>query len=183
MVQHAFIGSLLTDIERQCEDARTLAAGLDPAQRAWAPALGAWSMSQCFDHLTVTAAAYRPKVELALESGRPPPPREHRAGFTGRMLLRYLDPSRPNKMRAPKVFEPAPAPPADALEKFLDSQAMLRGWIERAAGIDFNRAKVTSPASRLIRLRVGDALAILVVHVTRHLLQARRVREHAAFPR
>ena len=55
--------------------------------------------------------------------------------------------------------------------------------MESAKGIDLRRNKVTSPVSKLIRINLGDALLILVVHSQRHLQQIARVRAHPDFPK
>ena len=54
--------------------------------------------------------------------------------------------------------------------------------LRRADGVDISRAKVTSPLSKLLKLRIGAAFAILAAHGRRHLWQARQVRRQAGFP-
>lgn len=58
----------------------------------------------------------------------------------------------------------------------------LAALLERAAGADIVRARLASPVMPLLKLNVGEALELQVVHIARHLAQARRVREDAAFP-
>jgi hypothetical protein len=49
--------------------------------------------------------------------------------------------------------------------------------------VDLVAARLSSPASRLIRMNLGDAFRILVVHGRRHLGQIERVLARDAFPR
>jgi hypothetical protein len=41
---------------------------------------------------------------------------------------------------------------------------------------------MSSPVAKLIRLNLGDAINILVVHTQRHLQQMARIRNHPEFP-
>ncbi|HEX5580297.1 MAG TPA: hypothetical protein VFX39_01900, partial [Gemmatimonadaceae bacterium] len=71
----------------------------------------------------------------------------------------------------------------DAPERFLAQQCTLRGLIDRAHGYDLRAIRIHSPLSRLLTLRLGECLEMLVVHELRHLEQAERVREAAGFGR
>jgi hypothetical protein len=74
------------------------------------------------------------------------------------------------------------APPealSPLLERYLEQ---LRAIRREAAGLDLRRTRVVSPVTRLVRMNVGDALALLLTHERRHLGQIGRVRESAGFP-
>jgi hypothetical protein len=68
------------------------------------------------------------------------------------------------------------------LDRFLACQALLLAAIEGADGLDLNRVRVTTPISRVLRISLGEALALATGHTRRHLDQARRVRAHPRFP-
>jgi hypothetical protein len=80
-----------------------------------------------------------------------------------------------------RTFLPPPARP-DAPERLLAAQAELHALLDRAAGRDLRAPRVHSPVTRLLTLRAGEALEMLVVHQDRHLLQAAAVRREPAFP-
>jgi len=68
------------------------------------------------------------------------------------------------------------------LRDFFLLQDHLQGLMEKADGVDLARIKVTSAASRWLRLSLGLWFALLVGHQERHLAQAERVRKQADFP-
>ncbi|MEE8148016.1 MAG: hypothetical protein V3T24_10465, partial [Longimicrobiales bacterium] len=66
---------------------------------------------------------------------------------------------------------------------FLVQQDELLRLLKAAEGADLTRIKVPSPASSLIRFRLGDAFRLIVEHEKRHLLQATRVMAAPGFGR
>lgn len=86
-------------------------------------------------------------------------------------------------MPSPKVFRPSQSPAIeDALEKFLRQQADFLGFVAEAEGLDYNKTRLRSPVTPLMRYSLADAFVVTVVHGWRHLAQARRVREAPDFP-
>ena len=64
--------------------------------------------------------------------------------------------------------------------KRLDETSTL---LDAAAGLEWQRLRLSSPVSPLLRLNLGDAFTILANHDTRHMRQIERVRGQAGFPR
>jgi len=54
--------------------------------------------------------------------------------------------------------------------------------IEKSRDADIQQVKVASPASALLRFRLGDALRLMVEHNKRHLKQADAVMASSGFP-
>ncbi|HEX6532978.1 MAG TPA: DinB family protein [Gemmatimonadaceae bacterium] len=161
-----------------------LTTGLTPAQLLWRPAPDRWGIADCFEHLIATGAAYLPRVSAALAASpahaTPDAEREYRPTWFGRMFVRASAPGgRPIRTRGP--FIPPPAA-ADAPARFLAQQATLRELLASAAGHDLRAIRIRSPLSRLLTLRLGECLELLVVHEQRHIQQAERVREAPGFP-
>ena len=77
---------------------------------------------------------------------------------------------------------PVAAVDASVLTQFLASNDEARHVIDLAAPYDVNRVRFTNPFVPVIRFTIGTGLEILTRHQDRHLLQAERVRAHAAFP-
>lgn len=172
--------------------ATALTSGLTPAQLLWRPSPERWGIADCFEHLIATGVAYLPRVADALAA-----PERRRASSTGadaarqeerlyrptwfgRLFVRASGPEgRPIKTRGP--FVPPPASP-DAPARFLAQQDTLRTLLADAEGRDLRAIRIHSPLSRLLTLRLGECLEMLVVHEQRHLRQAERVREAPGFP-
>ena len=66
---------------------------------------------------------------------------------------------------------------------FLDEQQKFIDFVRQCHGIDYNKTRLRSPVTALVRYSLADAFVITVVHAQRHLAQARRVRENPEFPR
>ncbi len=165
---------------------RTLVDGLTPAQRLWRPDPERWGVADCFEHLVTTGDAYHPRVAAAMSAASPAADlarwsaTEFRPTWFGAWFVRAAGPGgRP--IRAFRPFVPPPATP-DAPERFLAQQGTLRALIDRARGHDLRAIRIHSPISRLITLRLGECLEMLVVHAQRHLEQAERVRSAPGFP-
>jgi hypothetical protein len=84
-------------------------------------------------------------------------------------------------VRAPLALVPPPARP-DAPARLLAQQDELRALIADAHGVDLRAVRIPSPISRLLSLRLGEALEMLLLHQRRHLNQAWRVRRAGNFP-
>lgn len=164
---------------------RALVGPLSAAQRLWRPAPDRWGVADCCEHLLTVNALYLPRLGAALDAAPPPDPALDAAPWRPTWFGRWFvgaagEGGRP--IRAFAVFRPPPPAP-DAPERLLAQQDALRALLDRAAGRDLRAPRVASPLSRLIVLRAGEALEMLVAHQERHLAQARRVAAAPDFPR
>ena len=91
-------------------------------------------------------------------------------------------PEATRKVNAPKVFRPSTSAIADPLGKFLNQQKDFSSFVRQAEGVDYNKVRLRSPVTPLMRYSLADAFVVTVVHGQRHLGQARRVRETPGFP-
>ncbi len=166
-------------------DIAALTQPLTPAQRLWRPAPAVWGVADCCEHLVAIGAAYHPRIRAALAGASRDPAhdaRPWRPTWFGRWFLHMAGPEgRGTRIRARGPFVPPPAR-ADAPERLLAQQGELAALIADARGTALRDLRVTSPLSRLLVLRVGEALEMLVVHQRRHLLQAADVVRASGFP-
>ena len=170
------------------DDARDLVAHLTEAQLNWRPASDSWSIAQCLDHLAVTLEKDDQYLRDAIAKGREKRRVQgavaYRPTMFGGWLIKQLLPETTRKMRAPKVFRPAESSAiAGALERFLQQQDKFLNFVSEAREIDYNKTRLRSAVTPLIRYSLADAFVMIVVHGQRHLAQARRVRDMTAFPR
>ncbi len=108
----------------------------------------------------------------------------YRPTMFGGWLIKQLLPEATRKMRAPRVFRPAESAAIEgALDRFLQQQNKFINFVSDAREIDYNKTRLRSAVTPLIRYSLADAFVMIVVHGQRHLAQARRVRETAEFPR
>ncbi len=178
--------ALRGEIDSTVRQATELGARLSEGQIAWTPPEGGWGVGQCFEHLIVVADGYEARLTPLLEQARAatdsPSLLGHKSTWLGRLFVNGVKPGNPRRLKTPGGFQPPPEPRDQVVEVFCERHARLGQMLEAARGIDLGAWKIASPASRLLRFNLGDALLLLVYHAERHLNQAVRVTEHPEFP-
>jgi hypothetical protein len=168
-------------------DARDLVAGLTDSQFNWRAAPGRWSIAECLDHLNVTAALYIPVISEGIKEGRArrlfgAGPFRH--GYFGNLFfVRLNEPPVKVKVKAPKNLRPQPDKPIEkVLPAFMEAQENYLACVREANGLHLSKIKIQSPASRFVKLSLGQSLAAMAAHERRHLWQARAVKNDPGFP-
>lgn len=178
--------TIIAQAQRNGAEARSVVEGLSDAQLNWKPAADKWSIAQCLEHLTAASRGFDPYFVEALTRGRQrfaaASPPTYQPSFMGRWLIRHVEPESPRKLRAPKIFKPSSSNVQNALNNFLGQQKAFLKFVGETNGIDYNRTRLRSPVTPLVRYSLADAYVITVSHEQRHLQQARRVRETPGFP-
>lgn len=180
----------LSELQRQIAavkaDAPDLVNGLKEAQFNWRPDSASWSIAECLLHLNIIGERYVRVLEPVLEEAAARGTRgqgSFRHGLLSRWILDNTEPPPRQKFKAPRSFKPAWGQPINAvLPTFLHLQDQLTRLIEQSNGLDLLRVKVPAPGLGPVRLNLYVTLAWIAAHERRHLWQARRVRNHAAFP-
>jgi hypothetical protein len=181
------LGKVWNAFESLKAEARTLSSTYSDAQGAWKPAEGRWSMVECLEHLNTTASAYLPFLEQAVakckargKSGDG----SIRHGMLSSWFAATLEPPPKKNFPAPKSFFPDPAKGSlsESVDQFVAHQTSLQELLSSVDGLDCNGVKLRSPASALLRFRLGAAFAITDVHQRRHLWQAEQVAATEGFP-
>ncbi len=177
--------TIASETEKVNGEARQLVAGLTDEQLNWKPAPSRWSIAQCLDHLAVTSENqdFTKAIARGREKRRASDAVAYRPTMLGGWLVKQLLPEAKRKMPAPKVFRPSEGSAINgALERFLRQQEKFLSFVNDARGIDYNKTRLRSPVTPLVRYSLADAFVMTVVHGQRHLAQARRVRETPGFP-
>jgi len=184
----ALLQTVVSEGEKNNEAARALTSGLTDAQLNWKPAADRWSIAQCLEHLAVSTAAFKNYFNAALESGQKKSPVTsppvYKPSLVGGWLAKQVSPEAPRKVPAPKIFRPADSSNIQgSLDMFLQEQERFLAFVRQCGRLDYNKTRLRSPVTPLIRYSLADAFVIVVLHGQRHLAQARRVREMPEFPR
>ncbi len=182
---HPHLRTLLADAEATRAGAERLGTTLSEGQLTWKPAPDVWSVADCFEHLRKTDALYCALLPDALGRAKPGSGPYRPSWFNGK-FIDFASPGSSFKLPAPKAFRPVstgPSAPPDALDGFLDQQAIVLDLLRRADGRNLNTGRFPSPVLSLLRFSVGEGLTLIVRHEQRHLGQASRLTERADFPR
>jgi len=183
-----FLKTVISETEKNSEAARALTSDLSETQLNWKPSAERWSIAQCLEHLAITSSKFDNYFSAALERARRKWPITnglvYKPSMVGGWLARQVDPVTGRNLPSPKVFRPAESSSIHGSpEMILNQQAKFLNFVRQSAGIDYNKTRLRSPVTPLMRYSLADAFVITVLHGQRHLAQARRVREMPEFPR
>jgi len=182
-----FLETVVSETEKNNDTARHLVDGLSNQQLNWKPDAKRWSIAQCLEHLAVTSRGFNGYFPQTIERARNRWPTSsavsYRPTLIGGLLIKQVVPETTRRFPAPKIFKPSDSSSIhDALGIFLKQQNEFLRFVRASEGIDYNRARLRSPVTPLMRYSLADAFVVTIVHEHRHLAQAWRVRETPGFP-
>lgn len=166
-------------------------AYLSPAQLNWQNSKESWSIKQILQHLNEYARFYHSEFLKRIENTRFKEPLPHfissplgKSAWTSMKLGNAKNVKR--KFRSPKQYNPlmnSQLNEIDPIGDFLQNQDELIGILEKAKGVNLRKVKIPISISKIIRLRLGDALQFVIYHNERHVQQIMNIMEHPGFPK
>ena len=182
-VENTHLARLLRTLEEQNERVLRIAGGLNGKQLSWNPPEGGWGIGLILEHLIKSAEPYYDvlprKMAAARSKGLLAKDPAWKRSWFGSFLVKSLE--GPRKVKTLKRFI-ADGVSDRVVERFIETQERISGFIQDADGLDLSRIRVASPFFPLLRYNLADCLAILVVHTTRHLNRAEEVSQMPTFP-
>jgi DinB superfamily len=178
---------LVAELERQRNQAQSLAAGLTEAALNWQPNGGkSWSVAQCLDHLAIMNGLYVKALQDAVNNNRDQlEPRKtpiQPSGWFMRWFIGSEEPPPKFKFSAPKKLAPPSTHSGAVAEDFESLQKQLVDFVHEWGEADLNDLKMKNPLAP-IQLKLDTALLVISYHNRRHLWQAENVKKNAGFPR
>jgi hypothetical protein len=178
--------TIAAETEKNSAEAKRLVSGLSEEQLNWSSSPDKWSIAQCLEHLTVSTRGFEQYFPAAIKRGHEKYPVNsavaYRPSLIGGWLIKQLMPESTRKVPAPKAFRPSQSAITDALENFLAHQDAFLNFVKETGHLDYNKTRMRSPVTPLMRYSLADAFVVTVVHGRRHLAQAWRMRETPGFP-
>lgn len=164
---------------------------LSQTQLTWRPNEVSWNIQEIFCHLNQYAAYYHQAFKRSIEKTKFALTRENylssplgRSAWKSMKLGRAQNVKR--KFKAPKAYNPRLDPTLLTGQDVKDFEANLGelfGIFDQAAKVDLRRVKIPISISKIVRLRLGDALLFVVYHNERHVQQALNIIAHPKFPK
>ena len=183
MKQEALRERLLIELDLLTADVTELTSPLTDAELRWRPPGGGWSIGQALEHVLTGGDRYLTRLRPLIYMPGAPLARaedhDWEPQFTASILVSTLKSKR--KWRAPRVLRVGAEPRPEVRRAFAAQQAAIRALLLAAADLDWNRLRFRSPVNRIVKLNLGDAFTVLVVHGQRHALQMQRVRDLPGF--
>jgi len=165
-------------------------SALSAEQKNWRKDANSWSISEIFAHLNSYAAYYHHAFIRKIEKTRFREPKENFISSPlGRSAWKSMKLGNMNnirrKMKTQRTYNPLFDPSlvnGEDIHTFEKGLEELLRIIENSKQINIRKAKIPISISKIIRLRLGDALLFVVYHNERHMQQAFNVLEHPKFP-
>lgn len=164
---------------------------LSENQLNWAPNVGVWSVSQVLAHLNEYGRYYYPTFEKKIENTRFTSTKEAfissplgRSAWKSMKLGNAKNIKR--KFKAQKGYNPSidnSLVTGNEFADFIAQQNSLLQIIEKAQSVNFRRVKIPISISKIVRLRLGDALLFVTYHNQRHVQQIKNLIANPNFPK
>lgn len=163
---------------------------LNEQQKNWKKDSDSWSLNEIFAHLNEYSKYYHPTFLRRIEKTRFQEPREvfissplGRSAWKSMKLGNAKNIKR--KFKSPRAYNPQidhSLVHGDDIVRFDEGQKELLEIINKAAKVNLRKVKVPISISKIVRLRLGDALLFVVYHNERHVQQALNLLSHSKFP-
>ncbi len=136
--------------------------------------VGKWSILECLEHLNRYHAYYNAVIREGLAAAKDNTiDKNYKNGWFGKMSIDMMSPDNVKKQKAIAKFNPVGSQlTKETITKFLEYQQELLTLLAQAKVKNINQRKVPVEFFKLMKMKIGDALAFVVTHEQRHILQA-----------
>ncbi|WP_348263540.1 DinB family protein [Telmatobacter sp. DSM 110680] len=140
------------------------------------PSPGSWSVTECLQHLNISADSYFPIWQQVIANAAPRKSEmnaPYQADFWGRLLSWILEP--PARIRKKTVLHLEPTERGEievVLDEFVERQERIIGTLRRCRGRAIDQVKIASPVDSRIRYSIWSSFLVNAAHERRHLWQA-----------
>lgn len=156
---------------------------LTDEQLRWKPNPDKWSIIECLQHLNLAERFYIRNIQHKVDAlgliQTEPTDQTLEGDLVGRTLRYVVDPKTTLKIPAPGIIRPRHARDLDVAEvmtQFIELQTLLHDLLNKAVSLDWNQTKLMTIFGNWLKIRMGDAMLMLVAHSERHINQAMRVK-------
>ncbi|MCE3296545.1 MAG: hypothetical protein K0R65_2259 [Crocinitomicaceae bacterium] len=172
------------------ENLRTRFAHLSDEQLRWRPMESSWNILEIFAHLNQYAAYYHQAFKSKIARTKFKVPVDNfLSSPLGRSAWKSMKLGNANnvkrKFKTQKGYNPRLDPSLISgrdLEQLENNFSELQQIIDSSEKVNIRKVKIAISISKIIRLRLGDALLFVVYHDQRHMQQAMNVLSHPNFP-
>lgn len=163
---------------------------LSSTQLDWIPNPGVWSVRQTLAHINISSEHYLNNFTRKIDTTRFTSTVDNfissplgRSAWKSMKLGRAKNIKR--KFKSPKTFNPVliEKREEDEVELFLQNNEQLKQVTEKALTVNLRKVKIPTALSKIVRLRLGDALLFVIYHNQRHIQQVANLIQHKNFPK
>lgn len=142
-----------------------------------------WNALECIEHLNLYGDYYLPEIERRiLAAPRAPQADNFKSSWLGnKFAVSMLPAEKGKKLNSMNTFKDknphGRSLTLNSLHRFLKQQEHLMKLLDMALEIDLTKTKTSITISKLIKLRLGDTIRVVIYHNERHLIQAQKAVE------
>lgn len=138
------------------------------------PSAESWSALDCIEHLCRYGDFYLPECNAVLLSAKAKKAQYFKSSLLGEYFAKSMWPQQSTKtMNTFKNMNPSFSETrAEVLEEFSQQLKQWEDFIAKAEAYSWSKIKTSISISKLIKLRLGDTLRVVIYHQERHLKQA-----------
>jgi len=136
-----------------------------------------WNIAQCLAHLNTYGHYYLPKMKAILAKSNEMSLADYVPGWLGNYFVGMMDVDNKQrkKYKAAKQHQPQVEDVYAVVTEFIDQQEIFLKYIKAFERVDVNGIKIPISISKLVKLRLGDVLAFMVMHNERHIHQIKNI--------
>lgn len=136
-----------------------------------------WSVLECIEHLNLYGNFYLPEITRRIKSSATTPEQLFKSGWLGNYFANSMLPKeRLNKMKTFREMNPINSKlDKQVLNTFIEQQKNMLELLVKAEKVSLNKVKTGISISKLIKLKLGDTLRVVIYHNKRHIVQAQKV--------
>ncbi|MFD2571879.1 DinB family protein [Spirosoma soli] len=162
---------------------------LTDAQLRWKPtaarpAPDQWSILECLQHLNLAERFYIRNIQHKVDQlglvQTSPTDQVLESDWVGKAMLYTVDPQVKIKLPVPGMIRPrrvGELNPTEVINQFVELHTLLRELLAKAVYLDWNQEEMMTLFGNWLKIRLGDALRMLVAHSEQHINQAMRVKK------
>lgn len=172
MMRSMLLGELIQLTNSQLEMVHLLKE-LPTEQLKNRPLAGSWNALECIEHLTRYGDFYITEITRRLSSDHCKGSPFFKSGWLGNYFAKMMLPGeKMKKIKTFKTMDPIGSRiDISILDRFSDQLQSMLVILQKAGTRDLSRIKTSISISKLIRLRLGDTLRVVVYHNERHMAQ------------
>lgn len=163
---------------------------LSKEQLSWRPTAGMWNITEILAHLNSYGSYYHPTFIKKIENTRFTSSKEaFLSSPLGKSAWKSMKLGNAKNIKRKFKAQKGANPSIDnslitgnEVESFMESQNELKSIFEKAQVVNLRRVKIPISISKIVRLRLGDALLFVVYHNQRHVQQVMNVLNNPKFP-
>jgi uncharacterized damage-inducible protein DinB len=164
---------------------------LSEEQINWRPNPGVWNITEVLAHLNSYSEYYHSTFSKKIEKTRFTSTKEAFVSSPlGRSAWKSMKLGNANnvkrKFKAPKGNNPSldsELISGNEVNRFLNYQDELFQILEKSQSVNLKKVKIPISISKIVRLRLGDALLFVTYHNQRHIQQITNLVNHKNFPK